>query len=293
MLTETIRDKSNTLDLRFATSENSKSASRFLVVANGRSEWLEKYESLPQDLRIGGDTGFVAFDHRGQGASGGARAWIDHYQTYAHDMALIVNKTTNGKPYNLLCHSMGGLISLVAIMQGLISPRCVVLSSPLLGMPNSPLPAPAAYQVSRLMTKLSLGFVNTGGAKYWQKDFSKNPLTHSIERYKIIQNSPHPVPSATFEWVKASYEATQFVSRPENQAKLTMPCLVLCGTEENVVDTEALQTWVASSTQHAKSSVDFHWIHGGLHELLFESKPIYGRVLELIRGWFDKQGFPV
>lgn len=293
MLTKTIRDKSNSLDIRFATSENASNASRFLVMSNGRSEWIEKYQGLASDLRVGADTGFLAFDHRGQGASGGARAWIDHYDTYAQDMALVINTATNGKPFNLICHSMGGLIALVAIMQGLIKPRCVVLSSPLLGMPNHPVPAPAAYLVSRYLTKFSMGFINSGSGRYWKKPFARNQLTHSAERYNTIQNSPYPVPSPTFEWVKASYEATQFVTRPENLAKLTMPVLLLCGTEEDVVDPSSLQRWAAVATQHSKSDIEFHWIQGGLHELLFESKPIYENVLTLIRGWFDKVGCPV
>lgn len=290
---ETIRDKSNTLDLRFARNKTADSASRYLVMANGRSEWLEKYQTLPADLRLGHDTGFVAFDHRGQGASGGARAWIDSYDTYASDMAIVINKTTEGKPFNLICHSMGGLVGLVATMRGFINPRCLVLSSPLIGLPNVPFPAPMSYQISKLLTRFSLGFVNSGGGRYWTHKFDENLLTRSIERYNLIQKSPYPVPSPTFEWVKASYEATQFVSQPENLQSLNIPILVLCGTEEHVVDASAIQRWVASASQHSKSLIEFHWIHGGLHELLNERKAIYDQVLNLIRSWFDKQGFPV
>jgi len=293
MRIRTIRDKSNSLDLRFAVSENAESSSRFLVFANGRSEWIEKYEPLPKDLRVSDDTGFMIFDHRGQGGSGGARAWIDNYDTYANDMAAMVSEGTKGKPFNLVCHSMGSLISLVAIIQGLIKPRCVVLSSPLLGLPNFHMPAPAAYYTSKLLTQLSMGHVHSGAGRYWRPPFEKNVLTRSHERYQIIQNSPFAIPSPTFEWIKASYEATQFVQNHANQSKITIPVLVLCGTEERVVDPDAIQRWVSSAALHAKGGVDFHWIQDGLHELLFESRPIYDPVLTLIRGWFDKKGFPL
>ena len=293
MRVQTIRDKSNSLDLRFAVSDNAEKATRFLVFANGRSEWLEKYETLADDLKIAPDTGFMIFDHRGQGGSGGARAWIDNYETYSDDMALMLNKAVGDKPFNLICHSMGGLISLTAIMRGLIKPRCLVLSSPLLGMPHKPLPAPAAYYASKILTSLFMGHINSGSGRYWRPPFENNVLTHSAERYQSVQNTPYPVPSPTFEWVKASYEATQFVIQPDNLAKLTMPILVLCGTEEKVVDPEGLQRWVAAAAQHTKSGVDFHWIQGGYHELLFESRPIYDGVLSLIRAWSDKKGCPV
>lgn len=293
MRIHTIRDKSNCLDLRFGVSENADSASRFLVFANGRSEWVEKYEQFPRDLRVSEDTGFLIFDHRGQGGSGGARAWIDSYDTYANDMSHVISEVTKGKPFNLICHSMGSLISLVAIMKDLIKPRCVVLSSPLLGLPNKYMPAPAAYYTSTLLTHFSMGHIHSGAGRYWRPPFEKNVLTRSHERYQNIQNSPFPIPSPTFQWIKASYEATQFVKQVGNQAKITMPILVLCGTEEKVVDPDAIQRWVSSAAQNAKNGVDFHWIQDGLHELLYESRPIYEPVLTLIRGWFDKKGFPL
>ena len=37
-----VRDKSNSLDLRYGVSDNSEQASRFLDMVNGRAEWLEK-----------------------------------------------------------------------------------------------------------------------------------------------------------------------------------------------------------------------------------------------------------
>jgi lysophospholipase len=292
MLTNLIRDPSNSLDLRYGTSQNASTSSRFLVFANGRSEWLEKYASIPEDLSLAADTGFMTFDHRGQGASGGARAWIDSYDTYATDMKKIIDTAIAGKPYNLMCHSMGGLISLYGIMKGLIAPRCLVLSSPLLGMPNKPLPANIAYHTASLLTDLFMGHVHTGGGRYWRPPFEENVLTHSVERYEIIQNSPYPVPSPTFEWVRASYLATRFVSAPENIAKLRIPILILCGTEEKVVDPAVIPQWVGKA-KAAGVDVDFHWIQGGYHELLVESKPILTPVLEIIRKWFDKRGFPL
>jgi lysophospholipase len=293
MLTNIIRDPSNSLDIRYLTSDNAVHANRFLVFANGRSEWSEKYAALPSELKVATDTGFMTFDHRGQGASGGARAWIDNYETYARDMKAVIDSAIGVKPYNLICHSMGGLIALQAIMRGLIKPRCLILSSPLLGMPNKPMPAPLAFYTSSFLTNCFLGHLHTGGARYWKPPFERNVLTHSAERYELIQNSPYPVPSPTFEWVKASYQATQFVMQPENIAKIDIPVLVLCGTDELVVDPDALPRWVTAVNEHGKSKVDFHWIQGGYHELLFESKPISEQVMTLIRTWFDKKGFPL
>jgi lysophospholipase len=293
MNVHTIRDRSHSLNLRYATSDHFESASRILVLVNGRSEWLEKYTNVPNDLKIAPDTGFLTFDHRGQGCSGGARAWISHYDTYANDLATIIQATVKDRPFNMLCHSMGSLITVYSAMKGFIKPRCMVLSSPLLGMPNHPVPAATAYKASLLATKLHLGHVHTGGGRFWKPPFEDNILTHSAERYEVIKKCPYPVPSPTFEWVKASYEATKFVNSAENQSKLTMPILVLCGTEEHVIDSSAVQKWAYQASEHSKNKVEFRWIQEGYHELLFEHKPIYDDVIQLIRSWYDRTGFPL
>ncbi len=139
MRIHSLRDPSNSLDLRIGKQQSGEGPiDRWIAFSNGRTEWIEKYVDLGRDLRIGKQTGFLTWDHRGQGASGGARAWIHDYETYCLDMAHIISTQIGAKPYNLICHSMGGLIAIDALTRGLIRPRCVVLSSPLLGLRMSP-----------------------------------------------------------------------------------------------------------------------------------------------------------
>ena len=288
------RDQSNNLDLRYGIqSRPGEAIDRWLVMSNGRTEWLEKYADLASDLGTSPGTGYLSFDHRGQGNSGGARAWIDSYKTYAEDMAKIIESGTQGKPYNLICHSMGCLIALTALTQDLIKPRCVVLSSPLIGMPQKPMPASMAFKLSKFLTAVKLGFVHSGGGRHMRPPFEDNNLTHSIERYDMIRNTPYPVPSPTFSWVKASYEATQEILKPEKLKKLNSPILVLCGTEESVVDIHAIQPWVQLANAHASAPVEFQWIQGGRHELLVESKPLRDQTLLAIKQWFQKVGCPI
>ncbi len=290
----TIRDRADTLDLRYGIQPaHSGSEERWLVMSNGRTEWLEKYASLATDLNVSMTTGYIGFDHRGQGLSGGARAWIDSYTTYASDMAEIIHATTKGKPFNLVCHSMGCIIGLTAVMEGFIQPQCIVLSSPMLGLPHHPMPPTWAHKISRLISTAGFGHVSTGGGQHNKASFEGNKLTHSAEKFAIIKNIPYPVPGATFEWVRASYEATQAVLQPDRLKKLTMPILVLCGTDEHVVDVNAVQPWVAAAQKHAANVVDLQWIQGGRHELLFESKEYYEKTLETIRQWFTKVGCTV
>lgn len=287
----TIRDRGNALDLRFGIQPSaSGNNERWLVLSNGRTEWLDKYSDLAVDLGVAPTTAYLGLDHRGQGGSGGARAWIDNYTTFARDLADVIQQATQGKPYNLVCHSMGSIIGLTAIMESFIQPRCVVLCGPMLGLPRHPMPPHIAYKLAKMISTLGLGHINTGAGKHSVIPFEDNVLTHSAERYKIIQNTPFPVPSPTFEWVQSSFEATQNVLRPERLKKLTMPVLVMCGTDDTVIDIDAIQPWVLAAQTHAPGSIDLQWIQGARHELLFESHEYYDKTLEIMRQWFAKVG---
>ncbi|MCX6126314.1 MAG: alpha/beta hydrolase [Proteobacteria bacterium] len=289
-----VRDRGNTLNLRVgcypAKSAESKCG---LVLCNGRTEWIEKYSHVAEDLKISPSTAFITWDHRGQGASGGARAWIDDYKTYSQDMANVIASTLKDKPYNLICHSMGGLIALHGIVHGYFKPRCVVLSSPLLGMPAHPIPPRIARTLSSALTLFGFGHVNSGGGRHSKPPFEENILTHSAERFQTIQSTPYPVRSATFEWVKASFEAIQTVRDPTLLRNLTMPILVMCGSDEKVVDLDAIKTWVDLAKKHANSKIDLQIIPGGRHELLFESRPYYDLAISAINQWFHKVGCPI
>jgi lysophospholipase len=290
----TLRDPANTLDLRVGVADpDSRQGERWLVFSAGRTEWIEKYAQFSVDMAVSPSTSYLIWDHRGQGASGGARAWIDRYETYAKDMAHVIGSTVKGKPYNLVCHSMGGLIALEALMSGLIAPRCLVLSSPLFGLPHQPMHPKLAYNISRTLTKCGLGHLSTGGGKHWKPPFEENRLTHSPQRYQIIQDCPYPVPSASFEWVAATYETTQRIFSPERLREINIPVLVMSGTSETVVDMEKVKPWVDEARKYSKATVDLVWIADGRHELLFESKPIYAQAIGHIKDWFLKIGCPV
>lgn len=292
--TSIVRDRDNTLDLRVAVQQpDDGEVERWVVLCNGRTEWIEKYAHIPQDLKLSRSTGFLTWDHRGQGGSGGARAWIDDYGTYSRDFAQVIQSKTQGKPFNLICHSMGGLIALHAILNDYVKPRCLVLCSPLLGLPRRPFPPNVSYKVSCIMNALGMGHVVSGGGSHSKPSFADNVLTHSAERFEMIQNTPFPLSSATFGWVKASYEATQFIHDPAMLKKLNVPTLILSGTAEAVVDMSVVQPWVQLARTHAPAPIELHWIQEARHELLFESKPYYERTTAIIQEWFKKIGCPV
>lgn len=271
----TTRDAADRTDLRYGILPARSKAKRFVVFLNGRSEWIEKYDYLPHDLGLPDDCGFLTMDHRGQGASGGARSFVDSYESYAQDASKVIKEQIGDLPYAIMAHSMGGLISLYATLKNHINPAVLVLGSPLLGMPQRPLPAPIAKPLSALLTMAGLGTVSSGGGSYTMRAFPDNQLTHCIDRYSRMQKSPYKIPGATFGWVSASYQAISEIMQPEMLAKLIAPTLIMAGSNETVVDPSGFRIFVERAAAHAPGPVQLQLIPDAKHELFSEVPRLY------------------
>lgn len=282
----TVRDAADQLDLRYGVYRGSVAPKRWMFFLNGRTEWIEKYSYLAVDLALPPDCGFVTMDHRGQGASGGARAFVERYDEYGSDAKVVIDAVTKGAPYVVLSHSMGGLIALHATLSGHLKPTSIVMSSPLLGLPNEPVPRPVARQVARLLTAFHLGTLSTGGGKFTKIPFEENILTHHADLYRRMQTSPYPVSSATFAWVAATFAACTRCFVATDLARLTMPVLVMGGTKEAVVEFESLHRWVQAATAHAPAEVQLKLVPGARHELFSELPEFYRPALGAVRDWF-------
>jgi lysophospholipase len=279
-------EERDSLDLRYAVHYAGAGVpARFVVFLNGRTEWIEKYLYLARDLGLPDDTAFLTMDHRGQGASGGARSYVEDYDDFAKDVAKVLAEAVGDKPYAVLSHSMGGLIALYATLTGRIAPRALVLSSPLLGLPDRPVPRPLAKPLAKALSAAFLGAVSSGGGKFTETPFEQNRLTHAVELYKRMQKTPYPCPGATFGWVAASFRAIDVCFDPRRLAGLTVPTLVLGGTDESVVDRAAFQRWVKAASEHAKADVQLRVIPGARHELFSEIPSYYDQALAAARDW--------
>lgn len=281
----TTRDASGTTDLRYAVLPPKAAAKRWLVLLNGRSEWIEKYAYVAADLGLPQDCGFLTMDHRGQGASGGARAYVDSYDSYSRDVAKVINEATGGAPYAIMAHSMGGLIALYGNLVHQLTPKAMVLCSPLLGLPERPIPSPIARPLSKALTVLGLGPVSSGSGDFTANDFANNRLTHDRDRYERMKKCPYPIPGATFGWVAATFKATDYVFDPAVQSQMTAPTLVIGGTAEAVVNGGEFRRFTDLASKHAKVPVSLRLIPGAKHELLSEIPEYYEPTLTAARAF--------
>jgi lysophospholipase len=282
-----IRDSSDTINIRWATYFPQPGTPRqWLVFLNGRSEWIEKYAYVAPDMHLPEDCGFLTMDHRGQGGSGGARSFVEDYSHFASDLRDIVNLIVGDAPYAIFGHSMGGLIALYAQMMGYIDAQRIALLSPLLGIPNSPIPTTLARPISKWISAVGLGPLSARRASPKEDTFAGNFLTGSYARFIDFCRSPYPCPPPTFQWVEATFRAFDEIFSHKNLSELTAPVLIVAAGREKVVDNNAIFNWVAEAEACKVKEIRFEIIREGLHELLSETPPIYRRTIDRLQHWF-------
>lgn len=256
----------------------------FVLFLNGHGEFIEKYDYLPEDLKMPSNYAFLTWDHQGQGASDGEpRLHIHDYDDLAQDASFLVKKLVNEKPYTLMAHSMGGLISLYAIMKGYLNPVRAIMSAPLFGVQHF-IPQSVGQMMGKIACRLGLG------KWYFQKKlqtpaFKNNLFTNSEERFHNRFKSSYKIEGITFGWIKATGEAIAYIMNEENIARLKTPIRILYGDDERLVSKTAIKLWVEKAKKKALSDVECVELSGTRHEIFAEAPVPYKKVLELTRNF--------
>jgi lysophospholipase len=263
---------------------------KFVLFFNGRTEWIEKYGDLSQDFALKDDTAFMTFDHRGQGASTGRRSYIKSYDEYIFDIKSILDKVVGESKeeisYSIVAHSMGALIALYGIAKEVFKPTNLVLTSPLLKLPNSPLPRIIYVNLARFMCICGLSKIPSAPTSSMIPKFEKNVLTHDKKMFDIIANTPYNVGAPTFKWIKETYKATKFVNSAGNIEKLKdIPTLILKADQENAVDPNGIDDLVSKIKLNFSCNIKIELILKCKHEILAESSETREKALSLINNF--------
>ena len=265
----------------------SETPTHTLVFLNGRSEWIEKYDHLWPYLRLKKDTQIITWDHKGQGKSEGQRAHIDSYDEFISDGKQIIDQVA-GESYTIMAHSMGSLITLYGTLKGQFRPDSIILGSPLLMLPDSPLKRNFYIPVAKFASYLNLGR-QSPGVGGGEEEYFENPVTRSYDGYRKIGDSSFSSISPTFGWVAATSDALKFVHDSQNIAKLSCPALILGGGQESVVDYKGFSQWVRSASESGSQAVKFVNIPGARHELFNEIPETIESVVLNIKNWHKSQ----
>jgi lysophospholipase len=246
-----------------------------VIIAPGRTEFIEKYFEVTRELQA---RGFAVFciDWRGQGLSGrevenGLKGHFVTLDDPVNDLstALKLCDAALPRPRIGLAHSMGGAILLRALQTRRIDLDAAAFSAPMWGIPGL---SDMAKKYARFMVSLGAGgqFAPNVEKKWKRENFKKNPVTNDKERHSrtqgLIAEEPRlALAGPTIGWVAAAADATEGFQQANALAHIRIPILVATAGDEQLVDNSAHDTVIAQLPDATHITVA-----GAKHEILME-----------------------
>ena len=246
-----------------------------VIIAPGRTEFIEKYFEVIRDVQA---RGFAVFciDWRGQGLSGREvenplKGHFTSFDDPVNDLSTAVKLLSDRlpRPHIALAHSMGGAIVLRALQTRRIELDAAAFSAPMWGIANL---GNFGKSYVRFMTSLGLGgsFAPSVERKWKRENFKRNPVTHDKERHAraqgLIAEEPRlALAGPTVGWVAAAADATESFAQSGALAHIRIPVLVATAGEDQLVSNAAHDA-VAAQLPDATHIT----IAGAKHEILME-----------------------
>ncbi|MBL8538103.1 MAG: alpha/beta fold hydrolase [Hyphomonadaceae bacterium] len=246
-----------------------------VIVAPGRTEFIEKYFEVIRELQA---RGFAVFciDWRGQGLSGREveNSQKGHFVSFddpVNDLATALKRLADRlpRPHIALAHSMGGGIVLRALQTRRVELDAAAFSAPMWGIRGL---SSMAKRYARFMTSLGCGgfFAPSVSSKWKPEPFKRNPVTHDKPRHTRCQDliSEEPrlaLAGPTIGWVAAAADAIEAFHQPGALAHVRIPILVATASDEELVD-NASHDAVAAQLPNATHIT----VAGAKHEILME-----------------------
>ncbi len=272
---------SDNVAIRYGIGDGGDKPAGSVVLLNGRSEFLEKYEEPAQQLMERGFAVF-SFDWRGQGLSKrclanrhkGHVGHFDEYVTDLHEMMTRVFAPRVRQPVIVLAHSMGGHVALRWMHDhGQLWDRAV-LSSPMIDIDTRPFPGWFVRALARMMVKTGrAGSYAPGNGDYDpdKQTFQGNKLTSDARRFNdhvraVKKNTDLAVGGVTYGWLLAAFESIDIVKSPQFAAGITKPVLVAGAQCDSIVSVGAQKRICAMMPD-----CTFYLIKDARHEILKES----------------------
>ncbi len=262
-----------------------------IILLQGRSECIEKYYETIDEFRSWGFCVLV-FDWRGQGASqrllpNAQKGHIENFNQYLEDLEAILTQVALPDckpPLNIVAHSTGALVSLMAAPALGNRIERMVLATPLLRLNNLPLRQETLQRALGIAS--FLGFSRTYLAKnplaYMTRKFEGNKLTSDPARFARNQAifAKHPflgLGAPTVSWVFAACRAMARVHEPGYVNSISVPSLIIGGSDDQVVDTSAVERFARKLRSGA-----FLTISGARHEIMQERDAFRAQAMSAI-----------
>lgn len=265
-----------------------------VVLLHGRTEFIEKYYEVIEELRARGFA-VATMDWRGQGLSARETAnrllgHVAHFTDYERDLAAFLKLlAARGlpQPFIVVAHSMGGNIALRwlnrqergdAMARGLPRIAAAVLSAPMLSL-KLPLP--------KYLAMRALGFIADAlglGARYLPggsdaqatgaEPFEENVVTSDRARHgrvaALVAAAPDLALAApSLSWGAAAAESIDDVTRAGFPEAIRVPVLIVGAGRDVLVDTAMMPGYARRLPAGRYLGCD-----EARHEILMERDPI-------------------
>jgi lysophospholipase len=270
---------SDGVSLRYARWNPNAPRRGTVCVFTGRSDMIEKYFEVVEELRRRGFT-VTVLDWRGQGGSARKlrdprKGYVKSFTEYLLDMEALVHDVVLPDcppPYFALGHSMGALVLLDAVHRGRRWFDRIVLTTPMLhfagrrGQWYSPIFA----NVGRLLGLGRLYVPGGGPVAIASGPFQDNRATSDPVRYEraasIVQSVPElAIGSPTIGWAHAAFEVQKRVADPTYASELRQPLLIIAAGKDGVVSNAAIERF----SQRLRAGAHLV-VAGSRHEILME-----------------------
>jgi lysophospholipase len=265
-----------------------------VLIAPGRTEYIEKYGLVVADLARAG-WGALVVDWRGQGLADRAlpdalTGHVGDFAEFQHDLrAVLAFALAEGLgPMPWIAHSMGGCITLRALMDGL-RPPAVAFSAPMWGLNQTPLMQRAIAGMAALARPLGRdgAYLPTTGPDFGLPSFSfdLNPLTRDRAQFdrmkRQITDDPRlALGGPSLRWGGAALREMKALARTPSPP---VPALIGLGGAERIVSPQAIRDRAARW-----SGAELADYPGAEHELLMEHPEVRGDFLSRALALFDR-----
>ena len=277
-VTGTIRTPDG-VELRFARWGSPDDAKGTVCVFTGRGEFIEKYFETARDLRQRGFA-VAVMDWRGQGHSSrqlpdprkGHVASFSEYEIDAETFMRLVVLPECPPPYFALAHSMGGAVLLRAAHSGKRWFERMVLTAPLIDLPQ-----PRSAWPLRLLVR-TLRLAGFGGSyvpgsnvdRTRAAGFPGNPLTSDPERHArnaavVAQDPALAIGAPTVAWFDAAFDTMVGFRAVDYPSQIGQPVLMVAAGSDRIVSAAAIARFAARLPAGSHLMIE-----GARHEILQE-----------------------
>jgi alpha-beta hydrolase superfamily lysophospholipase len=248
-----------------------------ILIVHGFGEHSGRYDALIAHL-LGKGYSVTAYDQRGHGKSAGLYGHVDRFAQYEEDldfMVSVVRAHSESKKLFLVAHSMGGLVALRYLTKQPNTVTGAVISAPLVEIATK---VPAH---KRFIAKVS---ATLAPRMRMANEINPAVLSRDPEIGRAYAADPLVGKMVSTRWFAEALKAMDEVKR--NAAQISLPVLVMHGTEDKLANVEATKNLFANIGSTDKRSKIYE---GYYHELFNE--PEKQEVFERVAHWLELRSF--